>query len=108
MIDEHQDFIPIFCVYTWDPKQMLWYKQKTGRVVDGIGAHNIPTHQPMWHHVMHLTMFSPRRGTAKYNQNKLRFNSPPLGKYMYVMSKIPWTGRQIGYNLIKKFPEEVS
>ena len=38
MIDEHQDFIPSFCVYVWEPKQMLGCKQKTGRAVDGIGA----------------------------------------------------------------------
>ena len=38
MIYEHQDFIPSFCVYVWEPKQMLWCKQKTGRDVDGIGA----------------------------------------------------------------------
>ena len=36
MIDEHQNFIPILCVYMGTLANVC--KQKTGRVVDGIGA----------------------------------------------------------------------
>ena len=38
MIDEHQNFIPIFVCIHGDLSKINVCKQKTGRVVDGIGA----------------------------------------------------------------------